>query len=80
MRPQQMRVVPKYYLNIPLQLLFIQKLKILSSKNHFIAHCCPYWQNPELHRRKSTKIKITSLELNILSFALYKTFEGIFEP
>ena len=70
----------EYYLNIPLQLLFIQKLKILSSKNHFIAHRCPQWQNPELHRRKSTKIKITCLELNILSFALYKTFEGIFEP
>ena len=32
MRAQEMRVVPKYYLNIPLQLLFIQKLKIFSKK------------------------------------------------
>ena len=75
-----MRVVPKYYLNLPLQLLLQQKPKILSSKNHLIAHWSPWWLSLELHRRKGTKIKITCLELNILGFALYKTFEGIFEP
>ena len=75
-----MRVVPKYYLNVPLQLLLHQKPKILSSKYHLIAHWSPWWLNPELHRRKGTNIKIKCLELNILGFALYKSFRGMFEP
>ena len=76
-----MRVVSKYYLNVPLQLLLHQKPKILSSKYHLETHWSPWWLNPELHRRKgTTKIKIKCLELNILGFALYKTFGGIFEP
>ena len=75
-----MRVVPNYYLNVPLQLLLLQKPEILSSKYHLIAHWSPWWLNPELHKGKGTKIKIKCLELNILGFALYKTFEGMFEP
>ena len=34
----EMRVVPKYYLNNPLQLLFNDNLKILNSKNCLLAH------------------------------------------
>ena len=75
-----MRVVPKYYLNVPYQLLLHQKPKILSSKYHLMAQWSPWWLNPVLHRRKGTKIKIKCLELNILGFALYKTFGGMFEP
>ena len=75
-----MRAVPKYYLNVPLQPLLLQKPKTLSSKYHLIAHWSPWWLNPELHRRKGIKIKIKCLELNTLGFALYKTFGGLFEP
>ena len=75
-----MRVVPKYYVNVPLHLLLHQNPKILSSKYSLVAHWSPWWLNPELHRRKGTKIKIKCLELNILGFALYKTFGGMFEP
>ena len=53
-----MKVVPKYYLNDPLQLLLHQKPKILSSKYHLIAHWSPWWLIPELHSRKGTKFKI----------------------
>ena len=38
---REMRVVLKYYLNNPLQLLFNEKPKILSSKNHLLAHWSP---------------------------------------
>ena len=76
-----MRVVLKYYINVLLQLQFHQKPKILSSKYHLIAHRSPWWLNPELHRIKGvSKIKIKCLELNILGFALYKNFGGMFEP
>ena len=48
--------MPKYYLNVPLQLLLHQKAKILSSKYKLMAHFGPWCLNPELHRRKGTKI------------------------
>ena len=38
---REMRVVPKDYLNNPLQLWFNEKPKILSSKNHLLAHWSP---------------------------------------
>ena len=76
----EMRVVPKYYLNNPLQLLFNDNLKILNSKNCLLAHWSPWWPYPELHRIGGTKIKITCLELNILSYGFNKTFEGMFGP
>ena len=50
-----MRAVPKYYLNVPLQPLLLQKPKTLSSKYHLIAHWSPWWLIPELHSRKGTK-------------------------
>ena len=50
-----MSVVPKYSLNVPLQLLLHQQPKILSSKYHLIAHWSPWWLIPELHSRKGTK-------------------------
>jgi len=77
---REMRVVLKYYLNNPLQLLFNEKPKILSSKNHLLAHWSPWWPNPELNRIGGRKIKIICLELNILGFGFYKTFEGMFGP
>ena len=72
--------MPKYYLNVPLHLLLHQKPKTLSSKYNLMAHFSPWWLNPELHRGKDVKIKIKCVELNILGFALYKTFGGMFEP
>lgn len=75
-----MRVVPKYYINVPLQLLLYQKPKMLSSNYHLIAHWSSWWLNPELQRKKGTEIKIKCLELKSLSFAPYKTFGGMFEP
>ena len=50
-----MSVVPKYSLNVPLQLLLHQQPKILSSKDHLIAHWSPWWLNPALHKRKGIK-------------------------
>ena len=50
-----MSVVPKYSLNVPLQLLLHQQPKILTSKYHLIAHWSPWWLIPELHSRKGTK-------------------------
>ena len=65
-----MRVVLKYYLNNPLQLLFNEKPKILSSKNHLLAHWSPQWPHPELHRiggRKSEYFALSSI-FQVLAF------------
>ena len=61
---REMRVVLKYYLNNPLQLLFNEKPKILSSINHLLAHWSPWWPHPELHRtgdRKSEYFALSSI-------------------
>ena len=67
---REMRVVLKYYLNNPLQFLFNEKPKILSSKNYLLAHWSPQWPNSELHRiggRKSEYLVLSSIFL-VLAF------------
>ena len=67
---REMRVVLKYYLNNSLQLLFNENPKILSSKNHLLAHWSPQWPHPELHRiggRKSEYLALSSI-FQVLAF------------
>ena len=66
-----MKVVPKTKHPIT---TFVTAETILSSKNHHTG------EKESTNKRKGSKIKTTCFELNILGFALYKTFEWLFEP